>query len=505
MSDNITRARSEPPPRHTRILIIGSGFAGLGLAVRLSQQGYTDFLVLERADDVGGTWRDNTYPGAACDVPSQLYSYSFALNPHWSRSFSSQPEIQRYIRSVADRYAVRDKHIFGCEVTAARWNDTAARWEVQTTRGAFTADIAVSAAGPLCEPKLPDIKGIHTFRGKIFHSARWDHDADLTGKRIAVIGTGASAIQIVPSIAPAAARLDVYQRSAPWVLPRVIHSYSRPERFAYQHIPGLQRLVRAADYAWRETFVLWQNKFPPAAALIALIAYIKMRWEIRDPALRRKVRPNYRIGCKRMLISNDYYPALGRDNVDLVTDGIKEIREHSIVSSDGTERAVDAIVLATGFRVADSPTFDLFTGRDGRTMSEVFDAEGVQAYKGTTVANFPNAFVLLGANAGFNYTSIIYAIESQITYVLDAIATLERRGVRTFEVRKSAQDNHNRLLREKTAGGVWLTGGCTNWFTDKHGHNTALWPDFSFRFRRLLRKFDLDAYETTPSVVAVAD
>lgn len=485
------------PARHVHVLIVGSGFSGLGMAIRLSRQGVRDYLVLERGGDVGGTWRDNTYPGAACDVPSQLYSYSFALNPEWSRSFSKQPEIQRYIQGVAERYGVRDKHVFDCEMTGARWNEAEARWEVRTSRGEFTADILISAVGALCEPNLPDIKGINTFEGQIFHSARWDHDAELTGKRVAVIGTGASAIQIVPSIAPEVAHLDLYQRTAPWLLPRMDRPYTLPERLAFKYVPGVQKLSRAAIYAARETQVVGLAKFPPAMLALETIARAKLRFEVRDRELREKVTPNFRIGCKRMLISNDYYPALGRANVDVVTDGIAEIRPGSIVTKDGTEREFDAIIVATGFHVTDSPVYETISGRDGRTLTEVFDEGGQQAYKGSAIANFPNMFFLLGPNVGLGHTSMVYMIESQINYIADAVATFDRAGLRTVEVRKDTQDTFNRGLQDKLAGSVWSTGGCASWYLDKHGNNTTLWPDFTFRFRRLLETFDVAAYRTS--------
>ncbi|MBO0855609.1 MAG: NAD(P)/FAD-dependent oxidoreductase, partial [Nocardia sp.] len=364
--------------RHVHILIVGSGFSGLGLAIRLSEQGRRDYLVIERGGDVGGTWRDNTYPGAACDVPSQLYSYSFAPNPEWTRSFSRQPEIQKYIQGVADRSGVRERHIFDCEMTGARWNSERAHWEVSTSKGAFTTDILVSAVGALCEPNLPDIKGINDFGGEIFHSARWNHDSDLTGKRVAVIGTGASAIQIVPAIAPQVAHLDVYQRTAPWLLPRMDREYTLPERLALKYVPGAQKLSRTAIYAIRESQVIGLAKFPPAMLALETIARLKLRTEVRDAELREKVTPNFRIGCKRMLISNDYYPALGRDNVDVVTDGITEVRENSVLTADGTEREVDAIIVATGFHVTDSPAYETVIGRDGRSLTEVFDEVGQQ-------------------------------------------------------------------------------------------------------------------------------
>jgi cation diffusion facilitator CzcD-associated flavoprotein CzcO len=434
--------------------VIGAGFGGLGTAIRLQQHGEPDFLVVDKGTGVGGTWRDNTYPGAACDVPSHLYSYSFALNPDWSRSFSKQGEIQQYIQDVSKRYDVRDKHVFDCDVTSARWNTETALWEIESSKGSFTADTVVSAVGALCEPALPDIKGINDFEGEIFHSARWNHDADLTGKRVAIIGTGASAIQIVPAIAAKVGHLDVYQRTAPWLLPRLDRPYTRAERLAFKHVPGLQRLSRAAIYAARETQVVGLAKVPALMQLFEAIAKAKLRYEIRDPQLRAKVTPNFRIGCKRMLISNDYYPALARPNVDVVTDGIAEVRANSIVTEDGTEREIDALIVATGFHVTDSPTYETIFGRDGRTLSEVFDEIGQQGYKGSTIANFPNMFFLLGPNVGLGHTSMVYMIESQINYVADALATIDRLDLRTVEVRRDVQDAYNKDLQAKLAGSV---------------------------------------------------
>jgi cation diffusion facilitator CzcD-associated flavoprotein CzcO len=493
VSDNVVAER------HVGTLVIGSGFAGLGLAVRFRKDGYQDFLVLERGSDVGGTWRDNDYPGAACDVPSQLYSYSFALNHEWSRSFSGQPEIQRYIVDVADRYRVRDKHVFNCDVTAAHWNERRQLWEVRASKGRYTADVLVSAVGALCEPALPDIEGIESFGGDLFHSARWNHDADLTGKRVAVIGTGASAIQIVPAIASKVARLDVYQRTAPWLLPRVDRAYTRLERLAFKHLPGYSRLVRGVIYLMRETQVVGLAKYPVLMKGMEAMARAKLRTEVRDRQLRTKVTPNFRIGCKRMLISNDYYPALGRDNVDLITDRIAEVRAHSIVTTDGAEREIDALVVATGFHVTDSPTFATVFGRDGRSLTQVFDTVGQQGYKGTTMVNFPNLFFLVGPNTGLGHSSMVFMIESQINYIADALTTMRRRGVRTVEVRPEAQAAYNTDLQRKLASSVWMTGGCASWYLDKHGNNTTLWPGFTFTFRNITRQFDIDAYDTSPA------
>ena len=488
-------------PRHVDTLIIGSGFAGLGAAIKLTKAGKKDFVVIERGHDVGGTWRDNTYPGAACDVPSHLYSYSFALNPDWTRSFSTQPEIQKYIAGVARKYGVMDKHVFGTDVTSARWNAETSRWDVETTTGNYTAKIVVSAVGALCEPNLPDIKGIHDFKGDVFHSAQWNHDVSLAGKRVAVIGTGASAIQIVPAIAGQVEHLDVYQRTAPWILPRADRPYTKLERFAFKHVPGFQRLSRSGIYAMRETQVVGLAKAPAFMKPLQWASENHLRTQIKDKALRAKVTPNFRIGCKRMLISNAYYPALAKSNVDLVTDGIAEVREGSIVTKDGTERPIDALVVATGFHVTDSPAYHGITGKDGRTLAETFEDGGQQGYKGAAVANFPNMFFLVGPNTGLGHTSMVFMIESQINYLVDALNTIDKHDIGTIEVRKDVQDEYNVTLQDQLAKSVWMNGGCASWYLDKHGNNTTLWPGFTFEFRRQTKKFDLDAYRS----VATAD
>lgn len=494
-------AARETSAREIDTLIIGSGFAGLGAAIKLTQEGKHNFLVLERGSDVGGTWRDNTYPGAACDVPSHLYSYSFALNPDWTRSFSRQPEIQRYIESVSRKYRVLDKHVFNCDVQSARWNPDTSRWVVETTQGTFVAKIVVSAVGALCEPSLPDISGIEGFTGEIFHSAQWNHDYDLAGKRVAVIGTGASAIQIVPQLAAQVGQLDVYQRTAPWILPRADREYTPLERFAFKHVPGFQKLSRLGIYLMRESQVVGLAKAPVFMKPLQFVAERHLRRQIKDKALRRKVTPNFQIGCKRMLISNNYYPALAQPNVDLVTDGITEVTATGVVDRSGRTREVDAIVVATGFHVTDSPTFAGIFGRDGRSLAEVFDDGGQQGYKGSAVANFPNMFFLVGPNTGLGHTSMVFMIESQLNYVVDAINTIERNELGTIEVRQDAQDAYNRDIQEKLSHSVWNNGGCASWYLDKHGNNTTLWPGFTFEFRNITRRFDLDAYDS----VNVAD
>ena len=483
--------------RHVRVLIVGSGFAGLGAAIKLSKAGRADYLVIERGSEVGGTWRDNTYPGAACDVPSHLYSYSFELNPKWSHSFSPQGEIQQYLRDVAAKYGVEKQHLFNTEVTLARWDARTKRWLVDTTNGNFSADVLVGAVGALCEPALPAIKGIEKFRGEVFHSARWNHDAQLAGKRVALIGTGASAIQVGPEIAKEVAHLDVYQRTAPWVMPRHDRTYPKIESLAYQHVPLLQRAAREAIYWGREAYVLGFAFEPRILQVAQRIAERNIGKAIKDPELRAKVTPDWQIGCKRILISNTWYPMLAQPHVDLVTDGIAEVRENAIVTADGTVREVDAIVLATGFHVTDSPTYERIVGTDGRSLAQVWDEQGQQAYKGAAVAGFPNLLFVVGPNTGLGHSSMVYMIESHLNYLMSALEAMDKRGIATFEVRPEVQRRYNEKLQSHMQRTIWKTGGCASWYLDKHGNNTTLWPSFTFVFRQLTRRFDVAAYDTT--------
>ena len=483
--------------RHIGVLIIGSGFAGLGAAIKLRKDGRDDFLVIERGSSVGGTWRDNTYPGAACDVPSHLYSYSFELNPNWSRSFSPQPEIQQYLLGIAEKYDINRSCLFNTEVSLAQWDESAQQWLVDTDNGNFAADVLVGAVGALCEPQLPDIPGIEDFEGEIFHSARWNHDADLTGKRVAIIGTGASAIQIGPTIAKHAAHLDVYQRTAPWVMPRRDRAYSGLESLAYKHVPFLQRGAREAIYWGRELFVLGFAYQPKILQVAQRAAQANINKAIKDPELRKAATPDFQIGCKRILISNDWYPMLARDNVDLVTDGIAEIRGNSVVSKDGTVREVDAIVVATGFYVTDSPTYDRIIGVGGRSLGDLWRDKGQQAYKGSSVHGFPNMFFIVGPNTGLGHSSMVFMIESHINYLSSALKEMDRHGLATVEVREEKQAEYNAKLQDAMKSTIWTTGGCASWYLDAHGNNTTLWPGFTFTFRQMTRRFDRDAYRTT--------
>jgi cation diffusion facilitator CzcD-associated flavoprotein CzcO len=483
--------------RDVEVLVVGGGFAGLGAAIKLRRAGRHDFAVIDRGREVGGTWRDNVYPGAACDVPSHLYSFSFALNPNWSRSFSDGWEIQEYLRDVATRYRVLDAFVFDCELLAAAWDATARRWVVETTQGAFSAKVLVSAAGSLSEPALPDIAGIDDFAGDVFHSARWDTNVDLTGKRVALIGTGASAVQVGPEIAPIASHLDVYQRTAPWIMPRRDRTYPAWESFAYRHVPGLQRLARTLIYWGRETFVFGFAIDPRLVAPARKMALTNIARGLRDPDLRAAVTPDFGIGCKRILLSNDWYPMLQRDNVSLVTDVIAEVRPDAVVTADGTVRPVDAIVVATGFHVTQSPGHHKIKRADGRTLGEVWQAEGMAAYKGSTVAGFPNLFLLTGPNTGLGHSSMVLTIESQLNYLLDALATMDEHRLATVEVRRDEQRRYNDALQRRMSRTIWTTGGCSSWYLDSRGVNTTLWPGFTFTFRQLTRRFDLAAYNST--------
>ncbi|MEA2157375.1 MAG: hypothetical protein QOE11_3515 [Solirubrobacteraceae bacterium] len=491
-ADPAAGARNGDAPAHVRIAIVGSGFAGLGLAISLREAGIEDFVVLERADDVGGTWQANTYPGCQCDVPSHLYSFSFAPNPAWSRTYSRQPEIWDYLRDLADRRDLRRHIRFGHELTGAAWDDDAQLWRVQTSRGDWTAQVLVDASGPLSHPKAPAIRGLRRFEGTIFHSADWDHDHDLSGERVAVIGTGASAIQFVPRIADRVGKLHVFQRTAPWILPHSDRPTTRLERRLYKALPFLQKVVRSGVYWSRETFLLGFIKDQRYMAGAERIASLHLRRQVRDPGLRAKLTPHFRLGCKRVLLSNDWYPALARPNVEVVTEDIREIRGNAIVLADGSEREVDTIILGTGFHVTDPPTAQLVRGRDGRTLAESA-AAGIQAYRGATMTGLPNFFKLIGPNTGLGHNSMIFMIESQLRYVMDALRLMDEQQIATFEVRPEAMSAYNRTIQARMPGTVWASG-CASWYLDAQGNNTTIWPDFTFRFRHHTRRFDTAAY-----------
>jgi cation diffusion facilitator CzcD-associated flavoprotein CzcO len=491
-------ASAAPLPGHVRVAVIGTGFGGLGVAIALQKAGHRDFVLLERAAAVGGTWRDNSYPGCTCDVPSHLYSFSFAPNPDWTRSFSRQPEIWDYLERVTDRYGLRRKIRFGVAVTEARWDTGEARWRIGTSRGAMTADVLISAAGPLSEPRIPDIPGLDSFPGPVFHSAEWDHDFDLTGKRVAVVGTGASAIQIVPEIQPKAGRLVLFQRTPAWVMPRRDRRISEREKRLYRHVPLAQRAARLGLYVSREALVGAFVKRPQLLRSAQRLALANMAKSIGDPALRAKLTPDYVMGCKRILLSNDYYPALAQPNVDVVASGLAKVDGNVLTAQDGTSYEVDAIAFATGFRATDMPIAKHIYGAAGLSLAEAWQGD-MRALRGTTVPGFPNLCLVVGPNTGLGHNSIVHIIESQLSYITDYLATLERTGAAALDARPGAEQRWCAEIERRMAATVWTTGGCVSWYLNAAGRNPTLWPASTIRFRWATRRLDPAEYDLIPA------
>ena len=477
-----------------RVAIIGAGFGGLGAAIRFREEGIEDFVVLERGHDVGGTWRENTYPGCACDVPSHLYSFSFALNPDWSRSFAPQPEILAYLGEMADR--VRDKIRFGADVESANWDEDEQRWLVTTPVGGFRAQVLVSATGPLSETKRPDAPGLDSFEGTMFHSAEWDHEHDLAGERVAVIGTGASSAQFIPHVQQRATQMDVFQRTPPWVLPKPDFAHGPRTQHAFKRFPALQRTVRNGVYYFAESLVYGLTRDQRALRPNEVIGRWLLRRQVKDPVLREKLTPDYRIGCKRIVFANDYFPALDAPNADVLTEPIREVVADGIVTADGTHRRYDTILLGTGFKVWGQASADRLFGRDGRSLNEVWQPTGPVAYRGTVVAGFPNHFLIIGPNTGLGNNSMINIIEAQVEYVIDALRTMEREGLASVDVRPGAQERHNDDIQERMVGTVWTGGGCKSWYLTEDGVNRTLWPSYSNEFKRSLERFEPADFST---------
>jgi cation diffusion facilitator CzcD-associated flavoprotein CzcO len=481
-----------------RIAIIGSGFAGIGMAIKLRRMGIETFTIYEAAATLGGTWRDNAYPGAACDVPSHLYSFSFEPNPDWTRTYAPQREILDYLRHCAHKYDVERFISYGSRVSAARFDAARSVWLIEIERGGVTqtveADLLTAANGPLSRPALPAIEGLDRFEGKLFHSARWDHDYALEGKRVAVIGTGASAIQFVPQIQPRVAQLAVFQRSAPWIMPRRDRAIDARRRWVYRHVPLAQRLARAAIYWQLESralgFVVDQR------LLNAPMKFARnyLAHKVKDPALRAKLAPDYVLGCKRVLLSSDYFPAIAQPNAELVTEPIREVVADGIVTTDGVHRAFDAIVCGTGFQVNDVDAPFRVTGVNGADLGEAWRRDGPEAYLGTSVAGFPNFFFIVGPNTGLGHNSMIYMIESHVRYIADCIRALQRRRARTMSVRPEVQHAFNARLQAQLARTVW-TSGCRSYYQTMTGKVTSLWPGFTFAFRRRTRRVRERDYE----------
>lgn len=481
-----------PQVKTVPVLVVGAGCAGIGAAVRLKQQGVSDFLVLEKAGEVGGAWRDNTYPGCTCDIPSNLYSFSFAPNPDWSHVFARQPEIFDYLKQVSQDYGIRDRIRFNVEVRSARWDAADRYWRLETSDGPYRCRVLIGGAGPLHEPKLPDVPGLQNFKGVKFHSAHWDHRQDLRGKRVAVVGSGASAIQFVPEIQPQVGKLVLLQRTAPWVLPKANFATPSLQKNLFRQLPLAQRALRTAIYGGLEAFG-YGFRHPRVMQRIEKLGIAWLHSQVKDPALREKLTPDFVLGCKRVLFSNNWYRALSKPNVEVVSGGLREVREHSVVGADGVEHEVDVLIFGTGFETTDSPIAKRIFDGEGRSLEQVWDGSP-QAYLGTTVSGFPNLFILLGPNVAIGHSSAIVLIEAQLEYVMDALRNMAELGLSSIDLRREVQDAFNDEVQAALKDTVWNSGGCASYYIDRNGRNSGVWPWSTLYFRQRLSRFDLASY-----------
>ncbi|NQD93268.1 NAD(P)/FAD-dependent oxidoreductase [Pseudomonas sp. CrR25] len=487
---------TSPSGAPLRVLIIGSGFAGLGMAIQLQKAGIDDFLILEKAGEIGGTWRDNSYPGAACDVPSHLYSFSFEPKHDWTRKFAPQAEIHGYLRHCVTKYRLAPRIRLNSEVLAATFDEEAGVWRVSLGGGeVLSARALVSACGQLNRPAIPSLPGSERFEGEAFHSARWRHDLDLSGKRVAVIGTGASAIQFVPQLQPQVAQLTLFQRSAAYVIAKPDRAYRGWELAAMRRWPWLQRLDRGLQYLQHETralaFVSWPWLMKPLQSRFRRL----LAGDVADPTKRALLQPDYPMGCKRILISNDYYPALAQANVRVVGEAIREVREHAIVTADGHEHPCEVLIYGTGFSSTEFLAPMRIVGRNGLELNHAW-RDGAEAYKGISVSGFPNLFMLYGPNTNLGHSSIIYMLESQFRYVLNCLQTLQQQNLRYLDVRAEVQRRFNLRIQANTERTIW-NQGCNSWYKTASGKHTNNWPGYTFTYRRLTRTLELTDYECT--------
>ncbi|MGW0423879.1 flavin-containing monooxygenase [Streptomyces sp. NPDC003015] len=481
-----------------RTVVVGAGFSGIGAAVRLREAGFGDVLVLEKGTQLGGTWRENTYPGCACDVPSTLYSYSFTPDASWSRVFAGQQEILAYLQATAERYRLDDVLRCGVQVLRARWDDAARRWLLETSDGPYSAAVLVLATGPWHVPRRLEVPGIEDFHGPVFHSARWDHSVDLAGRRVTVVGGGASAVQIVPAIEAQAATVDLFQRTPQWVLPKPDMPVPTALNRLLDRLPGARATLRAGQYALQEAFG-YAFRHPHAARLLETGARAHLRLAVRDRQLRRQLTPDYRLGCKRLLTSSSFYRALSQPHVRLHPTAVSAVHGNEVVGADGTTVPTDVLIEATGFRVGELPLAKTLQGTNGQTLDEAWGGEP-HAYLGTTVSGFPNLFLLLGPNLLGGSTSAITVLEAQLTYLIAALAYLDRGGHRTLNVRPAVQAAHNTAVQGALATTVYNTGGCTSYYVNSTGRNTFAWPWSTEQLVRRLGNFDADAYTSdTPA------
>ncbi|WP_198320695.1 flavin-containing monooxygenase [Azohydromonas aeria] len=486
---------------HRDILIVGCGFAGLGMGIRLLQSGRSSFLILERAQDVGGTWRDNHYPGVACDVPSHLYSFSFRSNPAWSRVFSPGGEIQQYLRDCARDEGLLPYIRFQTAMLDARWSETQQRWTVHTTRGDFSCRVLIACPGHLADEHLPDIEGLSSFTGEVFHSARWRHDVPLQGKRIGVVGSGASAIQIVPEMAKVASELVVFQRSAPYMIPRADRAYTPAEQRLFERDPEAVRRARA-DIFWTGEYNFIQRRNVPRFVEEAKAQALgHLHAQVPEGPLRQALTPGYEIGCKRVLISNDYYPALQQPHVTLEPSALARVEGSHAVSASGRRFELDVLVCATGFEATRPPFARLIHGRDGTSLDAHW-SQGMQAHDSIAVHGWPNLFIINGPNTGLGHNSVVYIIEAQVDYILGALAHAEQHSIAVLEADARAQERYMAELDARSQGSVWLAGGCRSWYVDERsGRLTLVWPGYAWAFRDANSRFHPEDYLQTPVAV----
>jgi cation diffusion facilitator CzcD-associated flavoprotein CzcO len=473
------------------VAIVGGGFGGVGAAVMLKREGYEDVAVFEKGERVGGVWHHNTYPGAACDIPSHLYEYSFAPN-RWSRRYAPQAEIQAYVEGVARRFGVLDKVRTGTEVKSAAWDDARGKWLLETSAGPHEADVLVTACGQLSVPSTPSIPGLEDFEGPAFHTAEWRHDVDLAGKRVAVLGTGCSAIQVVPAIQPTVAQLDVYQRSPGWTLPKMDFEYSARAHAISRRFPALRRLDRASVFAFQEFAAAALTHKRWLLPILRAVGRRQIDSAISDPELRRKVTPSDEFGCKRIMLTDEWYPTLTEPNVELVAERIEAITASGIRDAVGVERPADAIVLATGFASHDFVAPMEIAGRDGRSLSEEW-GEVARAYLGLSVPSFPNMCLLFGPNTNGGSGSVVNTLECGIGHVLAALGEMERAGADRIEVKPEAAATFDRELRAALEKTVWHSG-CSNWYVDENGNDPSNWPWTWTAYRRRTRELVPGAY-----------
>lgn len=479
---------------HVKTLIVGSGFAGLGMGMQLKRRGDDDFVIVERADDVGGTWRDNVYPGVQCDVPSHVYSFSFRTNPNWSRVFSPGGEIRDYLRDCAREEGLLPHLHFGADVTDASWDEEASAWVVTTTAGTFTATYLVTGTGHLADAHLPAIDGLDTFTGDHFHSARWDPDADLAGKRVGVVGTGASAIQIIPEMVKIAEQVVVFQRTPAYVIPRMERAYSEGEKRMFARDPSVIEDLRSELFWTQENTFAQRRAVPQFLAAAKKQALDHLARQVSDPELRARLTPAYEPGCKRILISNAYFPAIADPKTTLETSALASVSGGTATAASGNTYELDALVYATGFEATQPPFADRVHGRAGVNLAEHWQA-GMQAYDSVTVHGFPNLFLINGPNTSLGHNSIVYIIESQVAYILGALDHLAALGEVVIEPTKEAEDAYVDALQHQAEGTVWLDGGCKSWYVDpRSGKLTLIWPDFGFAFRDHNGTFDPVGY-----------